>query len=136
MLPASDASAPFGMRIATDGMCSNESGIESSRTFMGKLLIVDAVEHRLADVFLKLQARRECESPRERVRLRQCLRIVDRELDVHVAEIGPAIPFREMHLIAVRLARRVEPGLVVEANGVDDHRVAVPSGRGQTGPAL
>ena len=33
-LPASDASAPFGMRIATGGMCSNESGIDSSRTFM------------------------------------------------------------------------------------------------------
>ncbi len=34
-LPASDDSAPLGMRIATDGMCSNESGIESSSTFMG-----------------------------------------------------------------------------------------------------
>ena len=33
-LPASEVSAPFGMRIATGGMCSNESGIESRRTFM------------------------------------------------------------------------------------------------------
>src|SRR5258705_390586 len=33
-LPASDARAPFGMRIATAGMCSNASGIESSRMFM------------------------------------------------------------------------------------------------------
>src|SRR5262245_50389226 len=33
-LPASDASAPFGIRIATGGMCSNESGIDSSSTFM------------------------------------------------------------------------------------------------------
>src|SRR5580704_5438946 len=33
-LAASDASAPFGMRIATGGMCSNESGIEKRRTFM------------------------------------------------------------------------------------------------------
>ena len=33
MLPASDASAPFGIRIATGGVCSNESGIDSSRTF-------------------------------------------------------------------------------------------------------
>jgi hypothetical protein len=32
-LPASDDSAPFGIRIATDGMCSEESGIENSRTF-------------------------------------------------------------------------------------------------------
>ena len=33
MLPASEARAPFGIRIATGGMCSKESGIESSRTF-------------------------------------------------------------------------------------------------------
>src|SRR5215510_736776 len=36
-LPASDASAPFGNRIAKDGVCSNESGIEKSRTFMNGL---------------------------------------------------------------------------------------------------
>src|ERR1043165_5604981 len=34
MLPARDASAPFGIRIATGGMCSNQSGIDSSSTFM------------------------------------------------------------------------------------------------------
>ena len=34
-LPASDASAPFGIRIVTGGVCSNESGIERSRTFIG-----------------------------------------------------------------------------------------------------
>jgi hypothetical protein len=33
-LPASDASAPFGIRIVSDGVCSNESGMENSRTFM------------------------------------------------------------------------------------------------------
>src|SRR3989442_6633051 len=32
-LPANEARAPFGIRIATGGMCSKESGIESSRTF-------------------------------------------------------------------------------------------------------
>ena len=31
------ASAPFGMRIPTVGMCSNESGIESRRMFMPRL---------------------------------------------------------------------------------------------------
>jgi len=41
MLPASDASAPFGIRMATVGMCSNESGIESSRTFMNLQMISD-----------------------------------------------------------------------------------------------
>jgi hypothetical protein len=33
-LPASDASAPFGIRMAAAGMCSKESGIESRRTFI------------------------------------------------------------------------------------------------------
>src|ERR1700685_3409989 len=34
MLPASDVNAPFGIRTATVGMCSNESGIESNRIFI------------------------------------------------------------------------------------------------------
>ena len=36
-LPASDASAPFGMRIVSAGVCSNESGIERSRIRMSAL---------------------------------------------------------------------------------------------------
>ena len=36
MLPASDASAPFGIRIATGAMCSNESGIDSRSTRIGE----------------------------------------------------------------------------------------------------
>ena len=35
MFPASDANAPLGMRIEIVGVCSNESGIENSRMFMG-----------------------------------------------------------------------------------------------------
>src|SRR5258705_11533107 len=31
-LPASEASAPLGIRMATVGVCSNESGIDSNRT--------------------------------------------------------------------------------------------------------
>src|SRR5262245_41689184 len=34
MLPAIDASAPFGKRIAIDGVCSNESGIDKSNSFI------------------------------------------------------------------------------------------------------
>ena len=32
MLPASEVSAPLGMRIAIAGVCSNESGIDISST--------------------------------------------------------------------------------------------------------
>src|SRR5262245_41615809 len=37
-LPAREVSAPLGMRIATGGMCSNQSGIDRSRTFTASLL--------------------------------------------------------------------------------------------------
>ena len=30
-----EASPPLGIRTASEGMCSNESGIDKSRTFMG-----------------------------------------------------------------------------------------------------
>ena len=33
--PANDASAPLGIRIASGGVCSNESGIEKRRILMG-----------------------------------------------------------------------------------------------------
>jgi hypothetical protein len=33
-LPASEVSAPFGIRIPTGGMCSNESGMDKSRIWM------------------------------------------------------------------------------------------------------
>ncbi len=58
--------------------------------------------------------------------LRVHLRIVDRNLDVHVAEIAAAIAFHDPHGFAVRVAERVEPCLVVESDRVDDQRVLVP----------
>src|SRR5690348_2043858 len=38
MFPASEVRAPLGMRTATTGICSKESGMESSRMFILKLL--------------------------------------------------------------------------------------------------
>jgi hypothetical protein len=35
IFPARDVNAPFGIRTAIGGMCSNESGIEKSRMFIG-----------------------------------------------------------------------------------------------------
>ena len=34
-MPASEVRAPLGRRMANAGMCSNESGMEKSRIFMG-----------------------------------------------------------------------------------------------------
>src|SRR5690242_19254949 len=83
----------------------------SSGATLKRVALLDAVENRLADVFLQLPSRRQRERARKRVRLRQRLRIVNRELDIHMSEVWTAIALSEVHLIAVRLARRVEPGL-------------------------
>src|SRR5262249_17977335 len=50
--PASEARAPLGIRIATGGMCSNESGIDSNKIFIGcsvlpAALKPDRARHRL-----------------------------------------------------------------------------------------
>src|SRR5262245_47924878 len=45
-LPAREPSAPFGMRVVIDDMCSNESGIDNSSTFMrGPALRLPSPEH-------------------------------------------------------------------------------------------
>jgi hypothetical protein len=43
-----------------------------------------------------------------------------------VAEVATALALNEVHGLAVRMANDVEPGLVVESNGVNDERVALP----------
>src|SRR5262249_44044124 len=50
--PASEVRAALGMRIAMDGMCSNESGIDSNKMFIGCVVLravfePDRARHRL-----------------------------------------------------------------------------------------
>src|SRR5207253_1773918 len=52
------------------------------------------------------------------------------------SEVGPAIAFDQMHLAAVRLAGGIQPGLVVETDGIDNERVAFPAADGLAGPAF
>src|SRR5262245_46100954 len=52
MLPASDVSAPFGMRTIGTGMCSNESGIERRSIFIlasrrGNAIDCDSLVHEM-----------------------------------------------------------------------------------------
>src|SRR5689334_13556673 len=74
------------------------------------------------------QIRIELDVLRERhgERLRIVLRIVDRQLDLERAEIGPADPFGHHGLVAHRAAPRVDPEIVTKPGGGDDERVAVP----------
>ena len=54
------------------------------------------------------------------------LRVVDRDVDGHVAEIGAAIPLRDLAFLGHRAAEDIEPHVVAEADRLDDERVAFP----------
>ena len=59
-------------------------------------------------------------------RFRVGLRIVDGHFDVQVPEVPAPEAFDHAQRVAVRMAHPIEPAPVVEANGVDDQRVARP----------
>lgn len=59
-------------------------------------------------------------------RFRVGLRIVNRDLNVHVPEIAAAETLRQLHDITMRVAEPVQPGFVVETDRFDDQRVAIP----------
>src|SRR5262245_35720452 len=52
------------------------------------------------------------------------LRIVDREAEIDGVAIDAPVSLDRPHLIAVRLALRAEPRLVIEPDRLDDKRVA------------
>src|SRR5688572_15763729 len=54
-------------------------------------------------------------------------RIVDRHDSRQLRELGPRPPLDGVQLLGVRRAAAIEPELVVEADGVDDERVAIPA---------
>src|SRR5580704_36589 len=55
------------------------------------------------------------------------LGVVDGYLDIHVAEVAPVEPFRQVQALAVRMAHTIQPAPIVESDGVHDKRVALPS---------
>src|SRR5262249_49397748 len=80
----------------------------------------------LADVFDQLRVRlihrRLDDGPRTRVGLR----IVDRDRDVHVAEVLARVAFGHVQRIGDGMTVRVEPALVVETLRLHDECVALP----------
>src|SRR5579871_943600 len=59
-------------------------------------------------------------------RLRVRFRVVDGNLDVHMAEVATPESFGYMQLFRRRMAGFVEPGLAVEADGIDNQRIPIP----------
>src|SRR5215467_2298785 len=86
----------------------------------------------IADVLEELGVRLIGQRLRDAPRLRVRLRVVDRHLDVHVAEILADEALGHAQLVGVGLAGVVEPSFVVETDGLDDQRVAIPVSDGIT----
>src|SRR6266516_213694 len=55
--------------------------------------------------------------------------VVDRDLNIHVAEILPAEPLDDVQRFGCRLALLIQPELSIETLRVDNERVAVPPAR-------
>src|SRR3982074_151229 len=53
---------------------------------------------------------------------RQRLRVRHRDVELEVIAIDPAETFGHLELIAVRMAQAIQPGLLIEAGGLDDER--------------
>jgi hypothetical protein len=79
----------------------------------------------LQNVGIGQQSRREL----DREGLGVHLRVIDRDLDVHVTEVAPPEPFDQMKRFAVRVAEPIQPGSVVKAHRIDDQRIALPPPR-------
>src|SRR6185503_1900352 len=81
----------------------------------------------LAHVFHQLLIRHQLGIESQGERPRVGAGIVDGDLDVEVAQVLACKPFDHVHLVAVQMAVVVQPGQVVEADGIDDQRVAFPA---------
>ena len=80
----------------------------------------------VADVLDQVHIRKQLLALCVRQRLRVRLRIVDGDLDIHVPDVAAPEPLDQVHGLAVRMAAAIEPGLVVEAGGVNNQGIAVP----------
>src|SRR6185503_4677999 len=57
-------------------------------------------------------------------------RIVDGGFDLQMTQVGAPKTLHHVQLLSVGMPREIEPEFVVEPDGVDDHRVAIPASDG------
>src|ERR1041385_8011562 len=88
----------------------------------------------LAHVLNEFGVRIQFEPQRGRPRLTISNRVLKRELDIHLTQVFPLKTFDKAQLIAMRVSRRIEPALIVQAPRVDDQRVALPFAYGISKP--
>src|SRR2546426_1422798 len=80
----------------------------------------------VADVFKEVAVWYQPQSSLDGEGPRVVLRIIEGDLQIHVAEIAAAIALGDVHGFAARVAECVEPCPVVEAARVDYKRIALP----------
>src|SRR3970282_1183722 len=88
----------------------------------------------VADEFEQLRIRQQPRVLSYGPRLRVGAGVVDRDLDLHVAEVPARRPPDNVHLLRRRFPALTEPCLAVESARLDDERVAVPRARRITEP--
>ena len=93
---------------------------------------VDALRIAFAFVFenLKIRFRVACEIGADVPRAFENFRIRDTRLVTHGIGSSPRIAFDNMELVAVKIARIVEPCLRLEVGHIHDERVSFPSSPG------
>src|SRR5215469_5103717 len=88
-----------------------------------------------ADTLDEFRICKQIERYVDRPGFRISLRIINRDLDSHMAEIEPAEPLGNAQRVTVRMAGIIEPALIIEAGRFGNKRIAVPSSNGITEPA-
>src|SRR5690242_12702523 len=84
----------------------------------------------IADIFEQIGIRLKHGVPVHSKRPGVGSRVGDGSFDIQMTEIGAAEALDDVQLLGVRMARKIEPEFVVEPDGIDHHRVAIPASDG------
>src|SRR5207249_7165565 len=87
-----------------------------------------------ADIFKEIVVGYQLQSRLEGERPRVVFRIVEGDLQIHVAKIPPVVALGDVHGLAARMAGSVKPGPVVETARVDYKCIAFPVPHGISPP--
>src|SRR5579875_1275871 len=104
--------------------------------FTGSSLVVDVVENGLANVLLQFPVGGERKGARKVIGPGEGFGIFDGDIDFEMAEIGAVVALGEVHVFAVRPTGGIEPGFVVETDGIDHEGIAIPLADGLAGVAF
>src|SRR5438094_9435767 len=83
----------------------------------------------ITDGFHEFRVRQQTHMLHEGPWFRICVAVIDRDLDIHVAEILSAEPLDDVERFGCRLPLLIQPELSIETLRVDNERVAVPLAR-------